>query len=464
MGQRVLVRALRASRDSPSGGYASRLTMRVGFPAGAAMLLLAWAITTVSYTPETLMAAPFLTTGTVLIGCLFWEGHVRGRGFITPLGFATVVYGTMFCLMPLVDLWFGHPITHSHLFASAGWLAASGALLMYLGYRLGRKASFRNRPLTWHSGRARLMAVLFLAVAIGAVLLTFGGVEGVTVLVTEFGARRVHFDNSPATLAGVSLAVPAVVLLVTNWIVRRKHLAFLIVAAPLALAASSYFGQRWRALALIVAVGALLHLGHKRLPILLIGATAFLLVGAFVFAGMQRNIIGTDREPRDISGENFYYDYIGRTHEVGQFRDFILTLEGVPARVPYQGGKTFLSVIPRAPFPTGGYVFSSVFFPDIYSAGTSIPAPLPGELYMNFGLAGIFGGMIVFGAALGLLQSYLETGSTLRALPIYAYSLLPVALILRGSFTTFAGWYLVGLIALWAALRHVTKPHHLIPS
>jgi oligosaccharide repeat unit polymerase len=184
---------------------------------------------------------------------------------------------------------------------------------------------------------------------------------------------------------------------------------------------------------------------------------AVVLAALFVAYGSERSSIGTRRSAPSLAGSNFYYNYAAK-HEVGQFRDFVITLEGVPKRLSFQHGVTFLSIIPGAPFPTSSYLFSTTFFPKLFAKGTGIPTPLPGELFMNFGFWGVLLGMALFGAALGLIEAHHRRNpGSIMALLIYAYSLVPMAGVLRGSFTTFAGFFILGLIPI-LLLRPLIEP------
>jgi oligosaccharide repeat unit polymerase len=308
---------------------------------------------------------------------------------------------------------------------------------------------------------ARAIGILLVVTAALAVFVQLRSAGGIMLYLSRFANRRHFISNPVPTLIAISLAVPGFLLLAGTWIRHPTTLrtaTLLLGWLPLVLVVSAFLGQRWRALTVLVAILAVWHLGRRAIPAWLIACAMAALVLGFVVVNLQRNVVGTNKSARSISGRDFYDNYVA-THEVGQFRDFVVTVEGVPSRLDYQGGSTLLSVIPGAPYPTGGSVFTSTFYPDAYARGVSYPNTLQGELYLNFGLAGVAIGMTAFGCVLGILQRYFaarrhRTG----ALLVYAYSIVPMAGLLRGDFTTFAGYYVLGLVVLVGALGVVERP------
>jgi oligosaccharide repeat unit polymerase len=290
--------------------------------------------------------------------------------------------------------------------------------------------------------------------------LEFGRI-GLHTYILRFADRHSLFQNSVPLIIRITLATPAVLLFAGCWLHRpttRRLLFLVIIVLPPVLFASAFLGQRWRALTLLVALVAIYHVGYRRIPGWIMGAIVLALAVLFVVYGSERSSLGTQRQAPALAGDNFYYNYVNK-HEIGQFRDFVITLQGVPGRLPFQHGRTYLALIPGAPFPTAGYLFSTTFYPQLFASGTSIPTPLPGELYLNFGAWGIFIGMAAFGAFIGVIQSYLDRHrASIGAALIFGYSLVPIAGIIRGDFTTFAGYFGLGMIPLLVALHWVQRP------
>ena len=406
-----------------------------------------------------LKAVPLLVLLGGLVLTLRRERRLRGLSLFSPFAMAMLAYGVMFVVVPLADLAFDHPLARHTGWWSASWLAVAGFALMVLGYRL--VVWRRTEPVDRSSdGSPRLVAVLSLSLLTVSVISVLAWISSFTDLPTyiaNFGARTRLFPRpSSSILIPASLAAPAVVLQAAN-VARdpstRRVVLFLLFWLLPGLLVSGFAGQRWRDLAILVAVASVYHLGWRRLSPRAVAATLAVLALAFVVWGQQRNVVGTLAEGPSLLSANIYYDYVGQTHELGQFRDFVITYEGIPDVVGYQYGATLLSLIPGAPFPTAGQVYSTAFYGDLYRAGTSIPTPLPGELYMNFALPGVAAGMLLFGGLLGVLESYRRREPAgYGRLAVYCYSILPLALVLRGDVTTFLGYWIVGLIPLLLAV------------
>jgi oligosaccharide repeat unit polymerase len=425
-----------------------------------------WAITAlVSPFAAVIRGIPFLLVLLLLGGTLVRERRVRGLSLFSPLSVASLAYSVMFALVPLADLWFNHPAIHSPRWASASWAAVLCALLIVSGYI----AVASSRPATpagaemlpWSRSRARAFAAVGIVLPLAVVFVALGGPTGVLQLIGRFSERYDFVETSSLTLSAVSLAAPAIALQTGSWISRPtviRALLLLLLWLPPALLVSAFLGQRWRVLTIFVLLAALVHLGYRRIPASVLALLLAILTWLFVTVGLERNFVGRTGEPKSISGANFYYNYVGSGHELGQFRDFVVTLEGVPDQLAFQYGRTFAAVIPGAPFPTGGNIFTRTFFPVSAAEGTSIPTPLPGELYLNFGVPGMVVGTFLFGTVLGSVEVYRRRRpASTGALVVYAYSVLPLALVIRGEFATFAGYYVVGLAFLLLAVRFVER-------
>ncbi|MPZ91958.1 MAG: O-antigen polysaccharide polymerase Wzy [Actinobacteria bacterium] len=408
-------------------------------------------------------AAPFLASLLVIVLGLGRERAVRNLSVFSPLTFATAVYFVMFVAVPLADLWFGNPTTFQQSWWPASWLAFYGILAIFVGhalpFHLVRRSRVDRMSARWRPGLARLLALVLLVVAALAVIQRIGGLAALPSYLSSFALRHRFVSSTTLTLVAISLVGPAICLMAGSWLRRPtsgRFLSILFIWIPPALFISAYLGQRWRALSILIALAAIVHLGNQKVSPATLAGISVALVALFLTIGLQRNVIGTQSQPRDVAGQGLYLNYVGVGHELSQFRELVITLDGVPDRLPFQSGKTFLSVIPNTSFPTSGFLYSSTFFPELHAIGSSVPTPLPGELYLNFGVPGILIGMLLYGAFLGMLEMYFHyTRNTIGGVLIYSYSLLPVALILRGDFTTFAGWYGVGLIGLVVALRFV---------
>jgi oligosaccharide repeat unit polymerase len=448
-----------------SGGGVRTRSAALLWPAVIGIAVAAgWAISVVGApNHRVLEAVPFLLVLASVIVIIARERLMNGVGLLGPLGIAVVTYGLMFGAVPLADIRYDNPVIHQVAWWRGAWLVLLGLWALYAGFRVMRVVYppvDLQRDHYWNSRRAGIIAVALLAVALGSLMVEFARI-GVHTYFLRFADRHSLVQNGVSLLIRITMATPAVLLLAGNWLhrpSRRKMLFLLVVLLPPVLFASAFLGQRWRALTLIVALIAVYHVGFRPISRVLMTALVMILAVAFVVYGSERSSIGKDQTAPALAGDNFYYNYVNK-HEIGQFRDFVITVQGVPSRLPFQHGRTYLALIPGAPFPTASYLFSTTFFPHVYSKGTSIPTPLPGELYLNFGPWGIFVGMALFGCFLASIQSYFDRHrGSIGAVLIFAYSLVPIAGIVRGDFTTFAGYFALGMIPLLLALRFIQRP------
>lgn len=427
----------------------------------------AWAVVRAAGSIQVDLArpAPFLL---VIASASVMMLRERRRGVrLSPVMMALAAYLAIFGLVPLADLALGDPTTHNPAWQLGGWLAWVGLLCMYVGYLVGLRFR-RSRPpkagtLVWWPQVATLLAVLFLVAAIVPVLPGLRGAGGLSGFASSFGFQRNPLGVDVATLLAVSLGSTALLLRAGNWLSRptaRRGLPLFFVWLPVVVFLSASHGARWRAFALFFALLGIYHLGIKRLRWHTFALLAVTLAVVFIVAGGFRH----GRVVRNVLDPAFQRSYVS-SQEVGQFRAFVITLDGVPSQLPFQRGKTLLSLIPGAPFPTAGALFTSTFYPELWAGRANVPTPLPGELYLNFGIPGIVGGMVVFGAALGFLESYRRRHQGSRGfLLIYAYSLLPAVGIIRGDLTTFLGYYLVVVLPLVLVLPFVERTHRSAPT
>jgi oligosaccharide repeat unit polymerase len=374
-----------------------------------------------------------------------------------------LTYGLLFGVVPLVDVAFDNPRTAWTSWWPAGWVAWSGLVTLYGGYRLAMRVwpatPSTRKERRWSEPLAVGIAALLLLVAVGSVVVEIQRSVGLSYYIHHFASRHTLIRDPVSLLIRISLAAPSVMLIIGNWLRRPTKGRLLLVLAwlPPALLVSAFLGQRWRAVAILVAALGAYHLGRRRIPLLLAGGLGAVLVIAFLYVGSTRNVVGTERATQTLAGSAFYYNYVAR-HEIGSFRELSTIIAGTPDPLPYQAGRTLLSVLPGTPWPTGGAVYSRYLFPELYGGGTSIPPSLPGELWMNFGAWGPYAGLLLFGGLVGSLEGLRRRhpGSTVIML-VTVYTAVPLAGILRGDFTTFAGFGALSTLPLLLSLPLVER-------
>jgi oligosaccharide repeat unit polymerase len=420
----------------------------------------AWAISSLTRaTTGVNESVPFLILTAMIALAVIHESGMNRVSLLSPFFVVSATYFIMFAAVPLADVHFDNPITHHALWSSASWLILLGYVVLYAGYRaafaLIPSSDDRDQRFTWSAGRSEFLALILLAAAMSALFLELLSIGGLSLYVLKFSERRVLIKGGVTYIKVATLAMPGILLLLGAWLSgpSRRRAVLILLALPPVLLASALGGQRWRDLTVLVAIVAAYHFGRRKIPRAVLAGLMVIVAVLFVYYGSQRSYIGTRRTAPSIVGTtNFYQNYVSH-QELSQFRNFVVMLEGVPGNLPFQHGATLLSVIPGAPFPTAGFLFSSTFYASLYSGGTSIAPSLPGELYLNFGFPGIVAGMALFGLILGILEAaFRRRRNSIGVILVYAYSIIPLGGLLRGDFTTFGGYYLLGLVPLLLAI------------
>jgi hypothetical protein len=138
---------------------------------------------------------------------------------------------------------------------------------------------------------------------------------------------------------------------------------------------------------------------------------------------------------------------------------FMLILHRTGTELPFQWGRTLLDLatfwVPRALWPgkpdSLGLQFPALYMPDMrWGALTYVTTSLPGELYLNFHLAGIVAGGFVLGAAMRASSALARLGP--GALLLYAYAFLTAIHLAEGNIASQLETLLTDLVPLLVAL------------
>ena len=132
-----------------------------------------------------------------------------------------------------------------------------------------------------------------------------------------------------------------------------------------------------------------------------------------------------------------------------------ILVEYVPGVIPYQNGTTFLSLLtlpvpstiwPEKPLPSTG-IIANYLWPELWNkGGTTIPPGLLGECYLNLGLAGVFGGMLLFGVFYGWGRLLVVRSPGILSRVSYGLQIGLMFHYLRGEFVSPTAMYLIFMI------------------
>jgi hypothetical protein len=149
--------------------------------------------------------------------------------------------------------------------------------------------------------------------------------------------------------------------------------------------------------------------------------------------------------------------YLFRASPYTSFNNIVVLFAGVPERLGFQGGVTFLSaffeLVPAQPFPETQVVYNQAFLPS-WGTGAGVPVTLLGELYLNFGLVGIVVGLFVVGIVMRAIYEWLVSDRATAA-SLVLFSLLTNGFLLLGNFSNTFPKLGMKLLPMLAALYFI---------
>ncbi|KTE26273.1 MULTISPECIES: O-antigen polymerase [unclassified Sphingopyxis] len=238
---------------------------------------------------------------------------------------------------------------------------------------------------------------------IGLILFFVGGIGG---LLEGASDRTRAFAGIQGLFLFLNTLASAIIVwslrLMTRPTLLSEKVSFLgfLMVALLILALQ---GQKSTLFILIAAVGIIFHVRIRRftLPEILI-ATFALYCALMSYHIYKQEYLVLGRVVSLSSGGQFwdtFYQFLNQQFfgNFMQLQTMAVLVEGMPIPLQYQYGATYWAgitlLIPRSlypdkPLPSTG-TFTEAFWPDAWRAtGTTLPAGVFGEGYMNFGIAG----------------------------------------------------------------------------
>jgi len=148
-----------------------------------------------------------------------------------------------------------------------------------------------------------------------------------------------------------------------------------------------------------------------------------------------------------------------------------LIVQKTPEQHPYLRGELYrqalpVTIVPRFLWPSkpslqAGYEFGQKYLGLPPEIRTSIPITQPGDLYMNFGLAGVLLGMAAWGAAAGLLYRWFVRQASVAAILVYVTAISIIVTIEADFVSLVATGFRLLLMTLavgWVLSRFATAP------
>ena len=140
---------------------------------------------------------------------------------------------------------------------------------------------------------------------------------------------------------------------------------------------------------------------------------------------------------------------------------FAAMLHGGRKIFPLLYGETYLDVVlftvPRSIWPDKPAAFSKAVADYVTNNGNDVPPGVIGELYINFHVFGIVGGMFLLGCLMAIIhQRTMVEGAGSRAM--YAVFLPYFGVFLTRNFLGGGILLLCSVLPMWPAIRYIRKP------
>jgi len=352
--------------------------------------------------------------------------------------------------------------------------ALLGVVAFHLGYsrRLGEKLAaylphFRGQ---WRAPRLWLLTLVLVPLALWSFHVIVVGAGSLGDFVAELAANRTHGIREKGYYLLLAWFGPTVLLLATYaWALETRTKKHYALAGGLALLVGGIgflLGQRAFVIFPLLQMACVHHYLRARLRFrpryLLAGlALAFVLNIYTVYREVPLERLHARQVAADLQQAEFWQEssvaFLRRFSGIETLALVVERTETHPFGVP--SAVTLLTFpIPRSVWAEKttpiGLLYARSFLYDVAEPEGASPT-LPGELYWNFGVAGILGGLFFIGVFCKTAYSYLLRHRDKSALLLYSVALVYVIWMIDAPTTHTAG-FLAQLALMSAALTALT--------
>jgi oligosaccharide repeat unit polymerase len=435
-----------------------------------------------------LVYSSYPVSNLLILACLFamifgvvLATYGNTLGFAHPVIIFAIGFTQYYLLGPITQVLFGDNIhletqvfgqlspKDDSVLAYTIWASLLGLVSFFVGYFSNAWKLFGHWKIfhigrRWSERSAVLVAVASLGIFIVGVGIFFAVVGFFTYLDTPRSLRYFLYAQAPGAgflidFSGTALILLSVVVMERYRGDASKALAIIsMLFLPYALFHQTVFsGSRIQIVRVVAILLIYWHLrihtiAGRRLVLWGLGLTLLIVALGFARAGLgvedfelleevQRNIDSWDA----LLTVLIYAMDFPTTYDI-----FLMMTNHLPDFDPGYGvtyAKLFLSVIPRDFWPDKPenitWVATQIFRPELQELGVSYNPSILGEMYYNFGMAGIIVGCPLFGIACRLLYYYLRNNiHHAAAVVIYSALLFSVLEQFRGAFSNITTHYI----------------------
>lgn len=280
------------------------------------------------------------------------------------------------------------------------------------------------------------------------------------------GATRLAGENAYIYLS-INLLIPGILLKFIHAQETGKKMFAVLILFIAACYLFMVLGGRYRLVMLLISFCILLFHYYK------IRLGRFFMIAASVGFVYLISVIGASRGNLYLGSavdlnfrpETIRHNFLSSTGDLNIFDTFVKVYEGIPELLNYQYGATFASLfiqpIPRSIFPEKPVYASTMIMehliPEFHEKGIGFAGSILADFMLNFGVLGIFIGMMTIGVLLKVVENFRQYH--IQGVLFYSVTLSVIPFYTRGEFVGTSVWYLIVLLPSMLVFYLMSKPN-----
>jgi oligosaccharide repeat unit polymerase len=355
-------------------------------------------------------------------------------------------------------------------------LAVIGFLIGYLllgkliPQSVGHMKRGKNYVIVWSCARLQIIGILYSVLGLGMFAIGVAIIGGPAVLLKGLGDRIRLFAGLNYFFSAINLLLIISLVWWTYLLnVRRLGDKLFWIYTLFAIVVASFQGAKSILFVFILCGALIYHLLYrplKTITIVCAGIGMVIFLSTYAIYVREYLVLSEFATITSLSFDSLLEIAVREfTGDFMQLQALTVVIDNTPRVIPFQYGQTFLafltipipsSIFPDKYLPSTG-IFTIALWPDRWlEGGTTTPPGLIGEMYMNFGPAGVFMGMLIFGSVFGYARAYIYR-KNLEPTSVSLYAIL-VAMIphyIRGESVAPTVMLAIFALPMFFALRFV---------